>query len=203
MPVAILGCAITSSPSGLSLYGCGTRSIGPRQSRRCFPSVSSVALPEHEKPDRHCAANTFETAPDRSPGNLREQHPEHARGVPGPMPGVNRPGFRAHFLSWERRRALRARHGMGNRVPISPLSGVGESTIGGCVSRSTPIFLWCREPVWERGGRGRTVSGPFAGTVDCCFEHVYLTFAVTQRLRRRPVRSRGICRGRVELRQLR
>ena len=30
-----------------------------------------------------------------------------------------------------------------------------------------------------------------------------LTFAVTQRLRRRPVRSRGICRGRVELRQLR
>ena len=27
MPVAILGCAITSSPSGLSLHGCETRSI--------------------------------------------------------------------------------------------------------------------------------------------------------------------------------
>ena len=31
--------------------------------------------------------------------------------------------------------------------------------------------------------------------------HYYLSFAVTRRLRRRPVRSRGICWGRAELRQ--
>src|SRR6476646_251574 len=73
---------------------------------------------------------------------------------------------------WERRRALRVLRGVGNRVLMSPSSGVRENTIGGCVSRSTPIFFWCCEPVWERGGGGRTVSRPFAGTVDCCFEHV-------------------------------
>src|SRR6478609_6116553 len=78
----------------------------------------------------------------------------------------------AHFLCWERRRALRVLRGVGNRVLMSPSSGVRENTIGGCVSRSTPIFFWCREPVWERGGGGRTVARLFAGTVDCCFEHV-------------------------------
>src|SRR6478752_8268322 len=68
--------------------------------------------------------------------------------------------------SWERPRTLRVLCGVGNRVLMSPSSSVRENTIGGCVSRSTPIFLWCCEPVWERGGGGRTVSRPFAGTVD-------------------------------------
>src|SRR6476660_3254055 len=36
----------------------------------------------------------------------------------------------AHFLCWERRRALRVLRGVGNRVLMSPSSGVGENTIG-------------------------------------------------------------------------
>jgi hypothetical protein len=75
-------------------------------------------------------------------------------------------------LPWERRRALRALHG-GKSCADLAFGGAEESKLGGCVSRSTPVFLWCCEPVWERGGGGRTVSRPLAGTVDCCFEHVY------------------------------
>ena len=36
----------------------------------------------------------------------------------------------AHLLCWERRRALRVLRGVGNRVLMSPSSGVGENTIG-------------------------------------------------------------------------
>jgi hypothetical protein len=128
-----------------------TRAPGQAGHKRC-----SSVTPYRESEDP--ASDSYQPKGDR----LRQ----HQAG------GLNRPGFRAHFLSWERRRALRVLRGVGNRVLMSPSSGVREGTIGGCVSRSTPIFLWCREPVWERGGGGRTVSRPFAGTVDCCFEHV-------------------------------
>jgi hypothetical protein len=105
---------------------------------------------------------------------IRSQGNDHVSSSTRPTRRcLNRPGMSGdHSTSWERRRTRRVLRGVGNRVLISPSSSVRESRIGGCVSRSTPIFLWCCESVWERGGGGRTVSRPFAGTVDCCFEHV-------------------------------
>ena len=55
---------------------------------------------------------------------------------------VNRPGMSGDSICWERRRTLRLLRGVGNRVLMSPSSSVRENTIGGCVSRSTPIFFW-------------------------------------------------------------
>ena len=85
--------------------------------------------------------------------------------------GMNRPRFYAHFLCWERRRWCPPPWSGKSCVDLAS-DGGAEGRIGRCVSRSTPVFLWCCEPVWERGGGGRTVSRLLAGTVDCCFEHV-------------------------------
>jgi hypothetical protein len=73
-----------------------------------------------------------------------------ASPTPAPRKLVDRPGMSGDSTSWERRRMPRVRYGVGNRVRIAPSSSVPESTIGGCVSRPTPIFLWCCELVWER-----------------------------------------------------
>ncbi|MET0992951.1 MAG: DUF932 domain-containing protein [Mycobacterium sp.] len=92
-----------------------------------------------------------------------------AKFASSPAAHMNRPGMSGDSVAWERPRTLRALDGVRNRMLMSPSNSIWGKHDW---SRSTPIFLWCCEPVWERGGGGRTVSRPLAGTVDCCFEHV-------------------------------
>jgi len=72
------------------------------------------------------------------------------------------PGMSGDSISWKRCRWWPPPWSVKSCADLT--SGRGSETpIGACVSRSTPIFPWCCELVWKRGGGGRTVSRPRRG----------------------------------------
>jgi hypothetical protein len=108
---------------------------------------------------------------------------------------VNRPGKSGDSTSWERPRGFAPSMEWEIVCRSSFSCGVSESTIGGCVSRSTPIFLWCCEPVWERGGEvGRflvLLRDPWIVASNTCRKVLYLLASPRCARRQRISRANG------------